>query len=75
MREGYIKVELDYAPKENGEEFDKWCEKYGFDPLGSGRRAWCSNLGTYFRGAAGVAITPSGDSFLFYEEDITNHQI
>lgn len=69
MTEGYIKVQLDYAPKDNGEEFDAWCEKHGFDSLGSGRRAWCSQFQTYFRGAAGVAIAPSG-SFLFYEEDV-----
>jgi len=68
--EAYIKVTLDYAPKENGEEFDTWCDKYGFRPLGSGRRAWCSNLSAYFRDAAGVAQSPGGDMFLFSDEDI-----
>lgn len=65
-----IKVQLDYAPKKNGKEFDAWCEKYGFRPLGSERRAWCSDLSTYFRSALGVAVTPSGESFLFYEDDL-----
>lgn len=69
----YIKVTLDYAPEENGKEFDEWCEKYGFRPLGSGRRAWCSSLGTYMREASGVAVTDSGDIFLFYKDDILTH--
>lgn len=71
MTQKLIKVELDYAPKENGKEFDAWCEKYGFRPLGSDRRAWCSQMCTYFRGAAGVATTvEGGETFLFYNEEI-----
>ncbi len=65
-----MKMTLDYAPKENGDEFDKWCEKYGFNPLNSGRRAWCSELSTYFRGASGVATNANGAFFLFYPEDV-----
>jgi len=68
--EAYIKVTLDYAPKENGEEFDKWCEKYGFTPLDSGRRAWSSNYGTYFRDALGIACTVSGETFIFDQSDV-----
>lgn len=69
-KEAYIKVILDYAPKGNGEAFDLWCEKWGFTPLGSGRRAWCGNMSTYFRGADGVATTENGDSFLFSDDDL-----
>lgn len=68
--EAYIKVTLDYAPKENGEEFDKWCEKYGFTPLNSGRRAWSSGYGTYFRDALGIACTESGETFIFDQSDV-----
>lgn len=67
-----IKAELDYAPTTNGKKFDKWCEKYGFTPLGSGRRAWCPSLSTYFRSALGLATTQGGESFLFYEEDLAD---
>ncbi len=67
---GYIKVDLDYAPKDE-KDFEKWCEEHNFDYLGSqsGRRAWCGDLQTYFRGASGVAYN-DGEAFLFYEEDI-----
>ena len=68
--EAYIKVTLDYAPKENGEEFDKWCEKYGFTPLDSGRRAWSSNYGTYFRDALEIACTVSGETFIFIRSKV-----
>lgn len=71
LKQGLIRVKLDYAPKENGKEFDEWCKKYDFDPLGSGRRAWCSQLSTYFRGALGVAFN-SGEMFLFYAEDLAD---
>lgn len=47
LREGYIKVRLDYAPKTNGKKMREWCDKHGFAFMGSGRRAWCSSLGTY----------------------------
>lgn len=69
LKKGLIRVKLDYAPTENGKEFDEWCKKYGFDPLGSARRAWCSSLSTYFRDALGVAFN-SGETFLFYAEDL-----
>lgn len=65
-----IEATLDYAPTENGKDFDLWCLKHGFDPLDSGRRAWCSEYSTYFRDALGVASTPSGVQFLFYREDV-----
>lgn len=68
---GYIKVKLDYAPKKNGKAFNEWCKKHDFDPLNSGRRAWCSQLSTYFRGALGVAYN-AGEMFLFYEEDLAD---
>lgn len=68
----YIKVTLDYAPKENGTEFDVWCDKYGFQPLGSGRRAWCGQYQSYFRGALGVACTEAGETFLFEESDLAD---
>lgn len=71
---GLIRVELDYAPKTNGKKFAEWCKKYGFMPIGSGRRAWCSSMQTYFRDALGVAYTESGESFLFYEEDLATTQ-
>lgn len=71
LKQGLIRVKLDYAPKENGKEFDEWCKKYDFDPLGSGRRAWCSSLSTYFRDALGVAFN-SGETFLFYAEDLAD---
>lgn len=66
-----ILATLDYAPTENGEEFDKFCEKWDFHPLASGRRAWCHQYATYFRGALGVATVTDG-TFLFYEEDLAN---
>lgn len=69
LKQGLIRVKLDYAPTENGKEFDEWCKKYDFYPLNSGRRAWCSSLSTYFRDALGVAFN-SGESFLFYAEDL-----
>lgn len=69
LNQGLLKVRLDYAPKKNGKKFDEWCKKYDFDPLNSGRRAWCSQLSTYFRDALGVAFN-SGEMFLFYEEDL-----
>lgn len=69
LKQGMIRVKLDYAPAENGKEFDEWCKKHDFDPLNSGRRAWCSSLSTYFRDALGVAYN-SGESFLFYAEDL-----
>lgn len=69
MKEGYIKVQLDYAPTTNGKKFAEWCAKYGFVPLGSGRRAWCGSLSTYLRDAAGVAFN-DGELFLFWDEDV-----
>lgn len=69
LREGYIKVQYDLAPKTNGKKFATWCEKYGFTPLNGGRIAWNSGLGTYLRGASGVAFA-DGEMFLFYEEDL-----
>jgi len=69
MPSGYIKVWLDYAPKSNGKKFTEWCTKYGFTPLGSGRRAWCPSLSTYMRGASGIAFN-DGEPFLFSEEDV-----
>lgn len=71
LKQGLIRVKLDYAPAENGKEFDEWCKKYDFDPLNSGRRAWCSSLSTYFRGALGVAFN-DGEMFLFYAEDLVD---
>lgn len=72
-KEGYIKVQLDYAPSDE-KAFKKWCEERGFDYLGSGGRgAWCSQLGTYFRGASGVAYY-DGEMILFDEEDIVDLQ-
>lgn len=71
LQQGLIRVKLDYAPEENGKAFDEWCKKYDFDPLNSGRRAWCSSLSTYFRGAAGVAFN-DGEMFLFYAEDLVD---
>jgi hypothetical protein len=71
LRDGYIKVQLDYAPTTNAKKFAKWCEKYGFSPIGSGRRAWCSSLNTYLRDASGVAFA-DGEMFLFYEEDLVD---
>lgn len=70
---GYIKVELDYAPKTNGKKFAEWCKKYNFAPIGSGRRAWCPSLQTYLRGASGVAFA-DGEMFLFDKEDLINLQ-
>jgi len=69
--EGYLKVQLDYAPEVNGKKFQAWCEKYGFDYLASGRRAWCSSLQTYFRGASGVTFC-DGEMMLFYDEDVSS---
>jgi len=74
LHQGLIRVKLDYAPEKNGPEFDEWCKKYDFDPLGSGRRAWCSSLSTYFRGAAGVAFN-DGEMFLFYAEDLVEPEM
>lgn len=68
---GYIKVNLNYAPKTNGKKFAKWCEESGFTPLNGGRRAWSSSLSTYLRGASGVAYA-DGEPFLFYEEDLVD---
>jgi hypothetical protein len=73
LKQALIKVKLDYAPKENGKEFTEWCKKHDFYPLNSGRRAWCSQLSTYFRDALGVAYN-SGEMFLFYEEDLAEPQ-
>lgn len=70
LKHGIIRVQLDFAPEKNGKKFDEWCKKYEFDPLGSGRRAWCSSLSTYFRNALGVAFNPGGEMFLFYSEDL-----
>jgi hypothetical protein len=67
---GLIKVELDYAPTTNGTKAKKWFNEHGMDFFGVGRRAWCSQYSTYFRGALGVAYTESGESFLFYQEDL-----
>lgn len=71
LDEAYLKVEVDYAPASNGKKFNEWCKKYDFDPLNSERRAWCSPLRTYFRGASGVAFA-DGEMFLFYKEDLVD---
>lgn len=77
LKTGYLKVQLDYAPIDDEEKFKLWCKKYNFDYVGlEGRGAWCSSLGTYFRGASGVAFN-DGEMFLFYEDnliDITDLQ-
>ena len=73
LKTGYIKVSLNYAPKTNGKKFAAWCERNGFTPLGSGRRAWSSQLSTYLRGASGIAYA-DGEPFLFYEEDLVDIQ-
>ena len=72
FKERYIKIEVDYAPKVNGKEFEGWCEKYGFNYLASGRRAWCNSLNSYFADADGVAFSENGEMFLFYEEESVN---
>ena len=71
MKEGYLKVQLDYAPTDSEEAFAEWCDKYDFDCFGLnvGRRAWCDSLKTYLRDAAGVAFY-DGEMLLFYEEDV-----
>lgn len=61
-----IEIEVDVAPRRNGPEFDEYCRRYGFDPLNSTRRAWCSSFGTYFRGALGVAYNDDVEPFLYY---------
>lgn len=71
LKEGYIKIQYDLAPKTNGKKFATWCEKYGFTPLNGGRRAWSSGLGTYLRDASGVGFS-DGEMFLFYEEELIN---
>lgn len=71
LKEGYLKAIFDYAPKTNSKKFREWCSKYDFDYIASGRRAWCSSLQTYFRGATGVAFI-DGEMTLFYEEDIVD---
>lgn len=71
LREGYIKIQYDLAPKTDGKKFAEWCEKYGFTPLNGGRRAWNSQLSTYLRGASGVAFA-DGEMFLFDEEDLVD---
>lgn len=68
--EKWIKIKVDIAP--TGEsEFEEWCKKYDFAFLGfkHGRKAWCPQFQTYFRGAYGVAHN-EGESFLVYEEDL-----
>lgn len=70
LKEGLIKVKLDYAPTTNGKKARKWFEDHGMAFFGVGRRAWCPQYSTYFRDALGVAYTESGESFLFYEEDL-----
>lgn len=71
LRDGYLRAQLDYAPKDSEEAFEAWCKKYKFDCFGLdvGRQAWCSSLGTYFRGADGVAFI-DGEMTLFYEDDL-----
>lgn len=73
LKTGYIKVNLDYAPRDSDKAFREWCKKHDFDCFGLnyGREAWCSRLGTYFRGASGVAYA-DGEPFLFYEEDLVD---
>lgn len=72
LREGYVKVILDYAPIDDEDKFKEWCKKYNFDYVGlEGRGAWCSALGTYFRGASGVAFN-DGEMFLFYDDDVVD---
>jgi len=70
MKEGLIRVELDYAPTTNGKKAKEWFEAHGMTFCGVGRRAWWSAGSTYFRDALGMAYTESGESFLFYEEDL-----
>ena len=70
--DGYIKVKLDYAPTTNGKKAKEWFESHGMDFFGVGRRAWWSAGSTYFRDALGLAYTESGESFLFYQEDLEN---
>lgn len=68
--EKWIKIKVDIAP--TGEsEFEEWCKKYDFAFLGfkHGRKAWCPQFQTYFRGAYGVGNL-EGESFLVYEEDL-----
>lgn len=75
LKTGYIKVLLDYAPRDTDENFRAWCKKHDFDcfGLGVGREAWCSRLGTYLRGVSGVAYAEY-EPFLFYEEDVVDLQ-
>lgn len=64
-----IIVTVDLAPDDE-QEFREWCAKQGFNYVGGPRRAWCSEFGTYFRNAAGVADHRySGGRLLFYEDD------
>lgn len=70
LKEGMLKVKLDYAPTTNGKKAREWFEAHGMTFFGVGRRAWCPQYSTYFRDALGVAYTESGESFLFYEEDL-----
>lgn len=72
MSRAFIKITIDFAPKKNGKKFDMWCKKYDFYPLNSGRRAWCHQYSSYFRDALGVAATNSGETFLLYEEDLSD---
>lgn len=71
---GYIKLQLNYAPKTNGKKFKAWCDDNGFVPLNSGRRGWSSSLSTYLRGASGIAYA-DGEPFLFYEEDLVDVEV
>ena len=60
---------LEEIPAET-EAFKGWCEDNGFHYLGSPRRAWCSSLGTYLRGAKYYFHAEAGFSALLHEEDV-----
>ena len=65
-----LSVNVDLAPRLNGKEFEKYCDKYGFYYINSSRRAWCDEFKTYFRNAVGIATTKGDVRFLIYEDDL-----
>ena len=63
-----VTVSLEPIPQDDGADWQAFCREYDIYPLGSGRRGWWKDMGTYVRGAKYVMLLEGKPIDLYDEE-------